>query len=278
MKRRLALALVCLVGLVAAAHAQTGPAFATLEFERPDATGASLVSELAPPSRHGAAEVPSDWLAQRSIDREWGPSDDSLYKVVNVPGWKSEGLALTLSGVLPGAGEHYVGEGSGWMFLAAEAAGWVGRAVTRKKSDDLRAQAAAFIGDPTDTSSTWSFDRYASQTGGLPSELVALWAGDREAYYQAIATNPIYRAGFKGSDPGITYESYKGLRDDSQDRRRQSHYYEVALWANHLLSAFDALRAARFHNLPLRKNLDLQLGARMRRGDPTLRAALMRRF
>jgi hypothetical protein len=164
------------------------------------------------------------------------------------------------------------------MFLAIEIGSWFGRATTRKKSDDLRAQAASFVGDPTDTSSTWSFARYEQQAGGNAAQLEALWAGDREAYYHALATDPTYRAGFKGGDPGINYESYKGLRDDAQDRRRQSRYYEIALWANHALSAFDALRAARFRNLPLRRNIDLQLGAKMRRGDPTLRAAVVRRF
>lgn len=242
------------------------------------APGAELISELTPRVARGAAGVPSDWLAQRSIDREWGISEDSLYREIEEPGWKSEGLALALSGALPGAGEYYVGEGSAWLFLAVEALGWTGRSITRQRADDLRAQAAAFVGDPTDTSSTWSFDRYQQVAGGSATELEALWAGDREAFYQALATHSAYRAGFKGSDPGASYDSYRGLREDSQTRRRQSRYCEIALWANHALSAFDALRAARFHNLPLRRNLDLQLGARMRRGNPTLRAAVVRRF
>jgi hypothetical protein len=227
---------------------------------------------------HGAAEVPADWLAQRAIDRTWGTSDDSLYREVDVTGWKSEGLAMALSGVLPGSGEFYVGEGSGWLFLAAEAAGWVGRTVMRKKADDLKGQAAAFVGDPTDTSSTSSFDRYERVAGGTATRLEELWAGDREAFYQAIASDPSYRAGFGGGDPSRTFDAYKGLRDDSQDRLRHSRYYEIVLWANHAMSAFDALRAARIHNLPLRRNLDLKLGARMRRGDPVLRAAVVRRF
>lgn len=240
--------------------------------------GSELISELTPRVAHGASEVPADWLAQRSIERQWGVSEDSLYRVIDEPGWKSEGLALALSGALPGAGEYYVGEGSAWLFLAVEVLGWTGRTITRQRSDDLRAQAAAFVGDPTDSSSTWSFDRYEQAAGGKAAQLEALWAGDRESFYQALATNTAYRVGFKGSDPGASYDSYRGLRQDSQDRRRQSRYCEIALWANHALSAFDALRAARFHNLPLRRNLDLQLGARMRRGDPTLRAAVVRRF
>lgn len=280
-RRLLTAGLLCSCVLVTPGHA-AGEGFLLTDestWSRPaPMVGTTLASELAPHVAHGAAEVPADWLAQRAIDREWGASEDSLYRELEVKGWKSEGLALALSGALPGAGEFYVGEGSAWMFLAIEAAGWFGRTTTRRKSDDLRAQAAAFVGDPTDSASTWSFARYEQQAGGNAAQLEALWAGDREAYYQALATDPTYRAGFKGGDPGITYESYRGLRDDMQDRRRQSRYYEIALWANHVLSAFDALRAARFHNLPLRRNIDLQLGAKMRRGDPTLRAAVVRRF
>jgi hypothetical protein len=47
---------------------------------------------------------------------------------------------------------------------------------------------------------------------------------------------------------------------------------------NHVIAAFDALRAARAHNLPLKKNIDLQLGAKLNRGAPELRATLTRRF
>jgi hypothetical protein len=54
--------------------------------------------------------------------------------------------------------------------------------------------------------------------------------------------------------------------------------FEMALWLNHVVSAFDALRAAHIHNLPLRRNIELQLGGRLRRGEPQFRATLVRRF
>lgn len=254
------------------------------------ATGTSLASLFATPVLRtesgvrdasvlrGAASVPELWLAQRSIDRDWGLAEDSTYRTIEVQGWKSEGFAMALSGALPGAGELYAGEGSGWLFLAGEALGWVGRTVTRRKGNDLREQAAAFVGDPHDSLSTWSFARYEASTGSNAAQLEALWIGDREAYYQTLANDPTYRNGFEGDDPGINYESYRGLRVSSQGRFRQSRLLEVALWANHAISAFDALRAARFHNLPLRRSIDLKLGARVRRGEPAFRAALVRRF
>jgi hypothetical protein len=42
-------------------------------------------------------------LAQRAIDRSWGLSEDSSYAEVDVPQWRSEGLAVGFSAVVPGA-------------------------------------------------------------------------------------------------------------------------------------------------------------------------------
>ena len=271
MKRALVLLglLVLLVLVRTASAMETAP---------PPATGSGLSSKLAPSILRGSADVPELWLAQRVIEREWGLSEDSTYRTVDVQGWKSEGMALALSGALPGAGQLYVGEGSGWLFMVGEALGWAGRVITHSRGEDLRTQAATFVGDPNDSTSTWSFARYSQASGGQATLLQQLWAADRESFYQALATDPSYRSGFAGSDPGVAYDSYRGLRSSSQDRFRQSRMFEIALWANHAISAFDALRAARFHNLPLRRTIDLQLGGRLHRGEPTFRAALVRRF
>ena len=236
------------------------------------------VSQLAPTVLLGSSDVPKLWLAQRVIEREWGPADDSTYRTVEVKGWKSEGLAMAFSGALPGAGQLYVGEGSGWLFMAGEALGWVGRTVLRHRARALSDEAAVFVGDPTDSASTFSFERYSTASGRNSDALEQLWASDRDAFYHALAIDTGYRTGFAGGDPSVAYDSYRGLRQSSQDRFRRARYMEVALWLNHAYSAFDGLRAARFHDLPLRRTLDLQLGGRLHRGQPSLRAALVRRF
>lgn len=243
-----------------------------------DAAGAALVSPLAPAVRRSAAEVPEGWLAQRAIEREWGPSEDSLYVIIEQPEWRSEGFAFLLSGVVPGAGQYYVGEGSAWFYLAIEAAGWAGRTLSGRKARELGDEAAALVGDPNDPNSGWSFARYEAVSGGSASLLEDLWVGDREAYYQALASDPAYRAGFIGPNPTDTSDEYRGLRDDSQARYRHQRLYGTLLWINHAVSAFDALRAARLHNMPIRRNIELQLGGRLKRGQPDLRATLVRRF
>jgi len=61
-------------------------------------------SELALARLAGASHPELIW-AQRTIEREWGPSEDSVYVETDVPGWRSEGLALGLSAAVPGLGQ-----------------------------------------------------------------------------------------------------------------------------------------------------------------------------
>lgn len=224
----------------------------------------------------GGDEEPELLLAQRAITREWGLSDDSTYRELELPEWKSEGGAMLASAVLPGAGQLYAGEGSGWWFLLAEAGGWIGMHLSERKADRYRTQAAEFVGDPHDSASVFSFSRLAGG-GGDPSRLQALWAGDRESFYEAIASDGAWQAGFLSA--GSTgYAGYADLRDRSDRSLRQSRLVQALVWANHLVAAWDALRAARFHNLPLRRDLELKVDGRWNRRGPTLRAALERRF
>lgn len=252
-------------------------ALALLAFALP-AAAIDSGSRAAIPVLRGAADVPELWLAQRSIDREWGLAEDSTYRTLDVKGWKYEGLALSLSGVVPGAGHLYVGENSGWAYLLGEALGWAGRAVTRRRGNDLRAQAVSYVGDPTDPAAAWSFERYASSTGDNADQLRLLWDKDRDAFYELLSNDSRYRYGFSAADATTAYETYHDAHEASERRYRQARYLEIALWANHVVSAFDALRAARLHNLPLRRNLDLQLGGRVGTAGPRLRAALVTRF
>ena len=263
MRRALALGLLSLLLALPALATEAAP---------------EMASRLAPSVLRGASEVPELWLAQRSIDREWGPSEDSLYQTVEIPAWKNEGLALALSAAVPGTGQLYVGERSGWIYLLVEALGWAGRTITRQRGDELAAEAAGFVGDPTQPSSGWSFERYAQATGRDAQELRVLWDQDRDAFYELLSRNDDYRFGFAGSDPLTSYDTYRSVHESSQDRYQRSRYSETVLWVNHVVAAFDALRAARNHNMPLRRDLELRLGGRLRGPRSEVRAVLVRRF
>ena len=242
------------------------------------------VPKLAPtagaPQLLKASETPKLWLAQRVIEREWGASEDSTYVELELPGYKSEGWAMAMSAVVPGAGQLYVGEGSGWWFLLGELAGWGGRQLLLNKADDFAADAANFVGNPFDSSSTWSFARYQYYTGGDVQSLQQLWTVDRDAYFTAILRDARYLDGFSGSRPENTFLVFRDLRDKRDQSLVRARYLETALIVNHLFAAWDAMRAARFQNLPLerRRGTQLKLGERWGDSGPELRAALVRNF
>jgi hypothetical protein len=279
--RRGALPLLCGLCLAVAPARASEPVSARVG-ESTSCLAPALLAAPADPAAprlvRGAAEVPELWLAQRGIEREWGPSEDSLYRTVELKGWKLEGLALGLSAAVPGAGQLYVGEGSGWLFLALEALGWAGRAITLQRGDELKDEAAAQIGDPLDPASSWSFERYTTNTGDPASELRVLWEQDRDAFYESISRDTRYQHGFSGPDPSGAYDGFRGAHESSQDRYRQSRRLEMALLVNHVVAAFDALRAARAQNMPLRRDLELRLSGRAGRRGGELRAALVRSF
>jgi hypothetical protein len=221
----------------------------------------------------GVAEGPV--LAQRTIDREWGPSDDSIYVEVELPGWKSEPLAATLSAALPGAGQRYVGEGSAWVYTALEVAGWGGWWWYRHDAGRLRDRAEGVAGVPDDPASGWSFERWAEATQADPAEISTLYQVDREAFYNAIASDPRFLAGWASDD---ARNDFGALRIRADSRLGRSRTFSTGVWLNHLVSAVNALRAARFHNMPLSRDVGLRLEGGTRRGSPTVLVALERKF
>ena len=216
-------------------------------------------------------------LAQRTITRSWGPSDDSVYVEMSIPEWRSEGLAAAASALIPGAGQLYAGENGGALWFAlAEAAGWTARFLFKQRSDDARQKAVAFAGDPGDSASAWSFDRWESETAGDSGELRRLYEADRAAFYHRLANDPSYAAGWKGL-ADATRQEYLSSYKRSQSFERRARRAEGVLWINHLVAAVEALRAARMHNLTLAPGTALQLQSSWRHG-PALRATVERRF
>lgn len=216
-------------------------------------------------------------LAQRVLEREWGLAEDSTYREVDVPGWKSEGGAMALSALLPGAGQLYAGERSGWAYLLIETAGWVEHGIALRDADRRDDEARAFVGDPYDSTAGWSFARFEA-TGGDPGYIERLWNGDRESFYRMLANDPAYVGGFGGVSASNSQVRLNSLRASRDSKLRLSRSMEALIWLNHVVAAIDALRAARIHNLPLRQQYQLRIGQKFRHGRPEFRAALVRRF
>lgn len=261
MMRRALLGLALLAGSPTAAGAATPPT--------PEAI---LALPLV-----GGGESPMLLFAQRAITRRWGPSDDSTYVEIQVPDWRSEGGAMAMSALVPGVGQAYVGEQSAFVYALAEVTGWAARWFYARRADSRRADAESYAGSPADPSSAWSFERWQSATGGDPSELERIYAADRQAFLREIATDPRYLAGWSGN-PTATRAGLDDLLAGADRNQQRANVAGAAVWINHLVSAADALRAARIHNLPLRRNLELRLQTGWSGGHPGVTATLERRF
>jgi hypothetical protein len=220
-------------------------------------------------------EDPTLILAQRTITRDWGASEESTYVEISVPDWKSEGWAMALSGAVPGAGQAYLHEGSALLFALIEVGGWAARYYFGEQDDQLRKDASHFRGNPEDSSAVWSFSRWQRNTGGDDAAIRALYEKDPEDFDVRIAHDPTYEAGWESTPPKDEFTHYLDRADGMLDRR---HIASTGLWFNHLASAYDALRAARIHNIPLRQNMHIQVKTAWRSGAPAVRATLVRSF
>jgi hypothetical protein len=264
-----AVAAVVLVLVASAAHA------------RPQVEGWPLGLELlAAPAMPGASRLEGDvdptlLLAQRTIEREWMTRADSLENPGYLRGGKSEIAALALSAAMPGAGQLYVGERGGLAYLAAEIVTVASAIVIHRKADDYRDKALQVAGSPEDSASGWSFERWADATHADPAELRALYQADREAFYQRIGGYPTYEAGWASTG---AHAQFTNWRDVSDQRLHTARNVTVLTWVNHLVASVDALRAARFFNLPLRRAVEIKGNAGWKHGSPTVRVAVLRRF
>lgn len=240
------------------------------------ASGAAAAYPLAFAKVSGDGR-PELLLAQRTIERDWGASEDSVYVEIDIPEWRSEGLATAFSAVVPGAGQYYAGERRWWWYALAEVTGWVTRAGYRKRGFSLQNDAAAYAGTPAYSDARWSFERWEQATLGDAAELRLLFDHDRNVFYDKIARDPAYLAGWAG-DPVATRSAFSELRRHADDRLRFARYAAYLLVLNHAVSAVDALRAARLHNLPLQERLQLRARVGARQGETDLAAALEVRF
>jgi hypothetical protein len=235
-------------------------------------------SSLALP-RLAGQRTPDLILAQRTIERRWGPSEDSTYHEINAPGWKSESGALAMSFAVPGTGQLYAGERSGYLFMIGEAVGIFEVWELTRSGNRWERKARGYAGDPNDSTSRWSFDTYEQHTGANADQLRALFRADPGLFYAEIANDPSLRYGWADNGaPNGELQQYSSWRGNAEERRRHSRTWRAAVLVNHLASAFDALRAARLVNLPIQRNMELHLKSGWSGGGPELAAVIERRF
>jgi hypothetical protein len=201
-------------------------------------------------------------LAQRAIQRDLGgPAEpEEPYAVVDMPGWKSPGGAAAMSLALPGTGQLYAGSKRGYLYLGVEAVALLSYATFQAKSDDKRDEYHAFVGDPNQPDSRFSFDRLGNDVS--PEELARLrtiYERDQAEFYQAVTLQSQYAGGW--SNPDERYDA-QAISEDADRNRSRSRFGLYTAIANHLVSAVDALNLARFNNFTLRENMTLKLKLR----------------
>ncbi len=222
-----------------------------------------------------SADGPRLWLAQRSIEREWVTRDDPEAMATMLPGGKSEPGAMSMSALIPGTGQLYTGNRSGYAYMLAEAIGWAGLFYFDNKADDQYHSATGMVGAPSDSASAWSFQRYADATGDDPATLEQLYQADPSSFWYAVAHDDRLASGWTSTG---SRASFADQLTHSNDTRRRVGQFEGFLWLNHLVSAADAFRAARIYNLPLQRNLQLKTKASISHGRPELAMTLVRTF
>ena len=209
-------------------------------------------------------------LAQRTIERAWGPSDDTVYVELEVPEWRSEGLAAGALGRAAGLRPGVRRRPDARDLVRARRGRGMDRApglpaTRRADRRDTRRASPAIPSDSAQHLVVRALD--GGPRRAIPAEIAALYEADREVFYDLIATDPRYLAGWGGerAPRARTSTSVRRISAAGSGARR---YVETGLWINHLVAAVDALRAARLHNLTLRKDVSLAPEERLARRGP----------
>jgi hypothetical protein len=257
--------LVLLVGLLVAPslgkEALAGGAFelnSELSLPAGPAVGQTFQQEAAP-----AGSLPL--LAQAVVTQGERPVTKK-----EEPGaaYKSPGKAFIFSAVAPGSGQLYVGAKRGYVYLGIEAVAWTTSYFFHKsgvqKEDEYmdfadRHWTEPAVGDSIGVSPDGNTTYYYEQD--YHDRIVYFREHDKGHYYEDIGKYAYYQVGW---DPG-TLSQYLDMRDDSNRLLKNSSYAIMGAVVNHVVSAIDALRMARNHNVSLghgvRLNLKLKGGS-----------------
>ena len=174
---------------------------------------------------------------------------------------KSPARAFIFSAAVPGSGQLYVGAKRGYVYLGIEAVAlttsyFFHKSGKQKEEDfedfaDLHWTEPA-LGDTVLVNPDGSAELY---TEDYHTRIVDFREHNKQHYYEDIGKYAYYQIGW---DPG-TLSEYLDMRDDSNRLLKNSSYALMGALVNHVVSAVDALRLARSHNVRLGYGIDLDL-------------------
>ncbi len=174
---------------------------------------------------------------------------------------KSPGKAFIFSAVAPGSGQLYVGAKRGYVYLGIEAVAWTTSYFFHKSGKQKEEDYMDFadnhwteptVGDTVLVNPDGSVVYYDQEH---KDRIDYFRANNKQHYYEDIGKYAYYQIGWA---PG-TLGEYLDMRDDSNRLLKNSNYAIMAALVNHVVSAVDALRLARNHNVNLGYGIDLNL-------------------
>lgn len=186
-------------------------------------------------------------IAQRSIadsvsssSHDSRPLDAPLTMDTTPPTYdrrKSPGRAALMNLLLPGLGHIYAGNKRGWANLGLEGASWVTFLYYRDRGGAKEDQFEAHANDH------WDYDRWITSCGcaGSPEDSLIKYfqANNKQHYYEDIVKLGTYAGGW---DVPANRNFNRGIRNDSNNFKKNARYAVVGGFVNRIVSAVDVLR------------------------------------
>jgi hypothetical protein len=167
----------------------------------------------------------------------------------NNPDLKSSKKGLLFSILIPGSGELYAGSLlKGILFLGIEVTAWTTYASNKKKGEDLKIEFKQYAEEH------WSKTGWDNWWNSLPEDTKQQWAHHQlpetktQQYYEMIGKYQKFNAGWDDvilanalSDTSKIGRIYMNMRGKSNDKLKLATSMTGIAFANHILSALDAV-------------------------------------
>ncbi|MFZ5519332.1 MAG: hypothetical protein ACOY90_22055 [Candidatus Zhuqueibacterota bacterium] len=192
-------------------------------------------------------------------------------------GYKNRGKAFLRSLLLPGAGEHYLGHHTlAKSFFITEISLWVSFFSFRTYGNWLRDDAIAFAATHSGAQPDGKPSQFLVDIGNYSNVAEYNDAKQRMRQFDKVYTDDDY---FWAWDSDINRHDFEQLRIASDRSYNRSVFVLGGIFANHIISAFDAVWRTRSYNKNIDKmnagNVSLNVHTNYDRGEISLNLRTM---
>ena len=150
---------------------------------------------------------------------------------------KSPARAALMNLLLPGLGHIYAGNKRGWANLGLEGASWVTFLYYRDRGSSKEDEFEAHADDH------WDYDQWVNSCGcsGSPEDSLIKYfrENNKQHFYEDIVKLGTYAGGW---DDAANRNFNRGIRNDSNNFKKNARYAVVGGFVNRIVSAVDVLR------------------------------------